>query len=271
MLRSLNELEGYTASATDGDVGSVVNFLFDDERWAVRYLVVQTGSFFRERKVLITPIAFRDVDWAKRQFHVASTVDKIRNSPSVDADRPVSRQHERDYCGYYGYPVYWPPVGVWGMASYPGYLAAGPGAERAVSSFDRTSGDVHLRSAVEVHGYSIEASDGELGFVADLLVDDETWAVRYFVIDTGHWWKGHKVLVAPHWASRVRWEDRKVFVNLSRTAIKNSPAWDPAEATARDYEASLHEYYGRRGYWAAADVGAPEGAQAKSGAASPSG
>ena len=43
MLRSLKELEHYAVSATDGDVGTVVNFLFDDEHWAVRHLVVDPG------------------------------------------------------------------------------------------------------------------------------------------------------------------------------------------------------------------------------------
>jgi hypothetical protein len=64
MLRSLNELGEYRVAATDGDVGKVVNFLFDDQRWAIRHLVVATGGFFNERKVLISPISFREVDWA---------------------------------------------------------------------------------------------------------------------------------------------------------------------------------------------------------------
>jgi hypothetical protein len=68
MLRSLKDLERYTVSATDGDVGSVVDFLLDDERWIVRYLVVETGGFLDGHRVLISPISFRSADWSTRSF-----------------------------------------------------------------------------------------------------------------------------------------------------------------------------------------------------------
>jgi hypothetical protein len=106
-----------------------------------------------------------------------------------------------------------------------------------------------LRSVKEVRGYHIQGSDDAIGFVADFIVDDETWAIRYLVVDTSHWWWGHKVLLAPHWATHVSWGQRKVFVHLSREAIKNSPPWDPAAVIPREYEARLHHHYGRPGYW----------------------
>jgi hypothetical protein len=126
MLRSLKELEKYTVTATDGDVGKVVNFLFDDERWALRHLVVQTGGFFNERYVLISPISFREIDWAAQSFHVALTKDKIKNAPGIDTDRPVSRQREQDYYRYYGYSQYWGYMGPWGSGCYPALLRSGP-------------------------------------------------------------------------------------------------------------------------------------------------
>src|SRR5208283_3789493 len=123
MLRSLKDLENYKVSATDGDIGHVVNFLLDDERWVARYLVVETGGSLGGRAVLISPISFRQADWSTRRFHLALTMEKIRNSPSVDVDKPVSRQHERDYYGYYGYPRYWDSTGSWGTGDFPRLLA----------------------------------------------------------------------------------------------------------------------------------------------------
>src|ERR1039457_1098226 len=104
MLRSLKDLEGYAVSATDGDIGKVANFLIDDERWAVRYLVVHAGGFFSDTHVLITPVSFRQIDWFSRLFPLSLTRNKIKHSPGVDPDKPVSRQHERAFLGYYGYP-----------------------------------------------------------------------------------------------------------------------------------------------------------------------
>jgi hypothetical protein len=168
MLRSLKDLEGYRVAATDGEIGSVVNFLFDDERWAVRYLVVKTGSFFDQRKALISPIFFSGVDWSTDLFHLALTMDKIKKSPPVDTDMPVSRQHERDYYRYYGYPYYWGYSGAWAMGAYPGWLAHGgwDNVPEAKNS-DEISGDVHLRSVNEVRGYHVQGSDDAIGKVAD--------------------------------------------------------------------------------------------------------
>ena len=250
MLRSLKDLERYTVNATDGDLGTVVNFLLDDRRWVVRYLVVEAGGFLDGRRVLISPIFFRQAEWLTRRFHLALTIDKIKKSPSVDVDKPVSRQHEEEYYGYYGAPYYWSGEGLWGMGAYPGMLIAGSMDQAPPQSADVVSGDAHLRSAREVQGYGVEGSDGAIGHVEDFLVDDETWAVRYLVIDTSNWWFGKKVLVAPHWASRISWEESKVHVDLSRLAIQKSPQWSPTEPVNREYEARLYDYYGRPVYWA---------------------
>jgi hypothetical protein len=253
MLRSLKELERYTVNATDGDLGSVANFLFDDEKWAIRYLVVKTGNFFDERRVLVSPISFRKVDWAKGVFHLALTMDQIKGSPGLDADRPVSRQHERNYSDYYGYPYYWGTMGVWGSGYYPALLGARPrnGAPPALP--DDKPGDVHLRSAADVRGYDLRGTDDGIGFVADFIVDDETWELRYLVVDTSHWWWGKKVLVAPDWATQVSWSDRKISLDLTRDAIKNSPEWNTETAVGREYETRLYGHYGRKAYWPAID------------------
>ena len=245
MLRSLKDLESYAVHATDGDVGRVVNFLLDDERWIVRYLVVDAGGFLDRRRVLVSPIAFRGIDWATRRFDLGLTVDKVKHSPSIDVDKPVSRQHERDYLSYYGYSMYWGYPGIWGLGAYPNALNQPPTA----AAPDDDSGDVHLRSADEVRGYHIQGTDDEIGHVEDFVVDDETWEVRYLVIDTRNWWFGKKVLVDPKWATSVSFADRKVHLGLTREAIKNSPEWDPSAPVNRAYETRLYDYYGRPAYW----------------------
>jgi len=250
MLRSLNDLERYKVSATDGDIGSVVNFLLDDQRWVVRYLVVETGGLLGGHRVLISPISFRRAEWSTRSFHVALTMEKVKNSPSVDVDKPVSRQHEQDYYRYYGYPYYWGYTGIWGMGAFPGLLGAGRWNEAPVERARAGSGDVHLRSAREVRGYQVQGSDDAIGQVDDFVIDDDTWEVRYLVIDTSPWWFGKKVLIAPHWATHISWSESKVHIDLSKQQIKNSPEWDANAAVNREYETRLYDYYGRPAYWA---------------------
>jgi len=255
MLRSLKDLERYTVSASDGDIGHVVNFLLDDERWIVRYLVVETGGFSERREVLISPISFRQVEWSTRQFHLALTKERVQKSPGVEVNKPVSRQYEWDYSRYYEYPPYWAQTGLWGMGAYPRFLAATRWTNQPIECSTKPF-DVHLRSASEVRGYHVQGSDEEIGHVEDFIVDDETWEVRYLVVNTNNWWFGKKVLVAPHWASRVSWTEGNVYVDLPRQTIKSSPEWNAAAPINREYEVRLYDYFGRPAYW---DSGAGRG------------
>ena len=118
-------------------------------------------------------------------------------------------------------------------------------AEKSATSL----GDAHLRSDEEVRGYHVQGSDEAIGHIEDFIVDDETWQVRYLVVNTRNWWFGKHVLVAPQWASRISWEENKVYIDLSRQTIKDSPEWNPSSAINREYDRRLHDHYGRSAYW----------------------
>jgi len=261
MLRSVKTLQGYTIRATDGELGQADQFLFDDQTWTIRYLVVDTGGWLTQRLVLVSPIAIKAARWDEQVIDVELTRQQIEQSPDIDADQPVSRQKEEEYFQYYNYQPYWRGTGLWGAgtypaaAAYPVYPYAAPPAvppppdhaEQAPAREER--GDPHLRSTREVIDYTIEASDGELGHVEDFIVDDETWSLRYLVVDTRNWLPGKKVLVAPRWISDISWGDMRVSVDLPRETIKQAPAFDPSQSISREYEARLHEHYGRPAYW----------------------
>jgi sporulation protein YlmC with PRC-barrel domain len=260
----MKDLEDYTIGATDGPLGAVQDFYFDDDAWVIRYLIVETGSWLSSRKVLISPISIRKADGADRVIEVSLTKEQVEKSPDIDTDKPVSRQHEVEYLGYYGYPGYWGGVGMWGeglypyamMPDYPGYGADQAEREREIADYARANqlrhrkDDPHLRSCQAVVGYHIHASDGEIGHVQGMLVDEETWAIRYLVVDTTNWFGGHKVLVSPQWVTDVNWSDETVSVDLSQQAIKDAPPYDPDAQLDRQGERTLHGHYGRSGYWA---------------------
>ena len=107
MLRSMKDLEDYAIRATDGTIGHVKDFHFDDKAWGIRYLVLDTGTWLSSRKVLISPIAIGHPDWAGKILPVSITKEQVKNSPDIDTDKPVSRHNEIRYRGYYGYPFYW--------------------------------------------------------------------------------------------------------------------------------------------------------------------
>ena len=263
MLRSMKDLEHYAVGATDGAVGQVRDFFFDDASWVIRYLVVDTGSWLSGRKVLISPMSVRQADWTARLLPVAITKAQVESSPDIDTHKPVSRQHEMDYLGYYGYPYYWDGMGLWGEGLYPYPLLVNrPGTGPESTEGERTQAadarareashqddDPHLRSCQAIIGYHIHASDGEIGHVAGMLVDEETWAIRYLVVDTSNWWMGHQVLVAPQWVSSVDWADMSVTVGLTRQAIQDAPPYAGTEALNRQQETDLHAHHQRPVYW----------------------
>jgi hypothetical protein len=265
MLRSMKELEGYTIRATDGDIGQLNDIYFEDDRWVVRYLVVETGSWLSSRKVLISPIAIGRPNWTDRVLHVSITRDQVKNSPDIDTDKPVSRQQEMRLHGYYGYPYYWGGSGLWGLGSYPGmmlstggysgvdggYVAEQAGQDRMPRELAlHQHEDLHLRSGNAVIKYHIEAGDGGIGHVDGLLLDEDTWAVRYLIVDTSNWWLGHQVLIAPQWIQSVSWAERRVSVNLTRQAVKDAPPYDSGAALDRIEELDLYRHHQRPGYWA---------------------
>jgi len=253
MLRAVNDLKDYSILATDGPIGQVSDVLFDDRHWAIRYLVVDTGTWLSGRKVLISPMSVGHPDWMLQQIPVSLTKERVQNSPDVDTQQPVSRHHEAEQLGYYGYPLYWDGVGMWGTGAFPVALGGIPlptSIEGAPSPVDRsTLPNAHLGSCEALVGYQIVATDGDLGHVENFLLDDETWAIRYFVVNTSNWWGGHHVLISPQWVTQVSWEDSTVTLDLSREAIKAAPPYDATALFDREQELAMYEHYGRPRYW----------------------
>ncbi len=253
MLRNIKDLWGYAIRATDGVIGEVDDFYFDDEDWAVRYLIVDTGSWLSGRKVLISPLAIGHPDWLGQLLPVSLTKAQVEKSPDIDTKKPVSRQQEAAYSNYYAYPYYWGGAGLWGMGGYPGSLTTENRIEEALkagrAAAATTSEDCHLRSCRSVIGHHVHATDGDLGHVEDFLADEHTWAIRYLIVDTSNWWGGHQVLIAPQWITAVSWSDAKVSVDLTRQAIKEAPPYDSAAHLGRQQEQSIDEHHGRPDYW----------------------
>jgi len=264
MLHTVKDLERYAIHATDGLIGHVRGVYFDDESWVVRYLVVDAGGWLASRKVLISPMSVACVNQLDRVLSVSITSQQVMDSPDIDTDKPISRQHESGYLDYYGYPYYWGSGGFWGAGSFPSLLLNvsehGMAGSDGLSNIERTqtmgearSGpgdDAHLRSCEAVTGYRIEASDGHIGHVKGFLVEEATWAIRYLIVTTSDWWIGHDVLIAVRWIDKVSWLENSVTVGLTRQAVKGSPVYDAARLLDREHEVSVFRHYKKTGYWA---------------------
>ena len=236
MLKSIKQICGDKLGASDGEIGHVKDFYFDDKRWVIRYLVADTGNWLTGRQVLISPHAFKSLYQPGKVLIVNLTRKEIESSPSIDTHKPVSRQYEEEYYQYYGWPSYWDGDGIWGMGGFPVVSAnsipyAGTGAAKRSDKAEHS--DPHLRSAQAVIGYQIQAGEETVGSVTDFLVDDQSWVIGQLVVNTGSRFTGKKVLLRPGAIDRISYEESKVFVKVAKDAILQSPVYDEhSEAAA---------------------------------------
>ncbi len=244
MLRQAKEFKSFKLRATDGDIGKAIEFYFDDKHWTVRHLIADTGGWLPGRQVLISPYALSPVDKIERVFPVNLTKKQIEESPLIESDKPVSHQFETELYDYYGWPTYW--YGSSSLGFSPNINDDPDTAKNRV--IREKAWDHNLRSTQEVTGYHVHAKDGMIGHIEEFIIDEDTWSIRYLVIDTIDWWPAKHVLISPQWIEEVSWAKTTVFVNVSREKIKMSAEYSP-ESLNRDYETELHKHYGHAGYW----------------------
>jgi uncharacterized protein YrrD len=248
MKRKIKSLAGFTIGATDGIVGEVKEFYFDDKTWTIRYLIVETGNWFKGKRILLSTEALLTPDWENKIFPVNLTMEQIESSPGIDTDKPVSRQHERDLYSHYSWGnYYW--AGGMGMSvmgmSYPLSLKQEINNQADASDADKPDDDHHLRSTDTVTSYIIKTSDGEIGEVEDFIINDHTWSIDFIEVDTGKWFPGKKVLISPKWIREINWATASVIVILYEEQVMNSPEYKPSHEFNEPYENSLFNYYSR--------------------------
>lgn len=205
MLYALKTLMGYPALATDGETGHVRDFLLDDQTWKVRYLVVDVGSWLHRHEVVLPITALEAPDWEKKRCHVRLSRQQIHDSPDVDSEKPVSRQQELAMRDYFGPLACWidsefgfatMPTGV----RYPAHLA----------------GDAHLRSAAHMMGYRVVATDGEIGELEGLMMDEASWHLGYLDVKAGGWLQNRSVLIPTDWIKSVSWAEFRIFLHHAK-------------------------------------------------------
>ena len=201
MLHKVGSIRGTDVHATDGYIGRVEEFYFDDAQWTIRYLAVNTNSWLQRRHpVLISPAAVAS-DWGRAGFNLTLTREQVRNSPEIDLTRVPSREEEIGVLGHFGHPLYWKANGQNGSTP-------------------------NLCATKDLIGDHIQARDGEIGHIDDVLIDEASWRVDYLVVDTSNWIGGKWVAIVPQVLRSIDWEAGTVEVSITRDAVKQSPPMD---------------------------------------------
>ena len=250
MLWNAAKVHGFAVEATDGRIGVVDDFLFDDVSWRVRWLVVAVGASPSKHRVLLPPAVLGPIDRDDRKVSVTLTKRKVTESPASATERSVSRQLETSVCEHYGWTPYWRDAvfedgyGYVGGATAPSILLASDGRREARADRMREDDDPHLRGMAAVTGYHVQAADGGIGHVMDFLIGGSDWRVHFLVIDTGTWLPGRKVLISPSIAREIDWNDKTVRLAADRQAVRDSPPYDAGTALDESYERRIRDHYG---------------------------
>jgi uncharacterized protein YrrD len=201
VLHRAQKIVGAAVHAVDGDIGTLEDFYFEEDGWTVRYLLVDTGKWLSGKKVLLSP---NDVSgpWTMAEVPVSLTRDQVWSSPEFDPKRHLSHDEEEKMLRHYGHASYWA---------------------------DGASRTHNLRSTKESTGYHLHASDGEIGHVDDFLIGEDSWKIRYLLVDTSNWIGGKSVVVASEVLEGMDKEKGTLKVGATRDAVRHSPKFASIE------------------------------------------
>ncbi len=246
MLLSANHLVDFHIEAIDGQIGKVEDIYFDDKKWVLRYVVVDTGKILPGKQVLLSPESFGHPKCKDRIMPVNLTREKVKSSPEASTELPVSKLEEIELHKYYDWVPYWDNEFV----TYPAPVVNPPQVdEEEVKEFEQKVKNTSLRSLGEVIGYHIKAKDGQIGHIEDFIINDDDWKIRYMAVDTRNFLSGRKVLLPLSVVGAFDWAAGTVDVDLSVEKIKQSPEYDPEAPINREYEVQIFDYYGKPKYW----------------------
>lgn len=240
MLRSVAHMHDYKINAKDGQLGTLRDFYFDDRDWSVKYIVVDTGVWLPGKEVLVNPDRFGKPDYEEASIKVDLTKEQIKNSPHISEAEPISRRNTAALAVFYTWPS--------GVVGLPAEHTLALDLTKIRSEME-SKGDPHLRSTQELLNYNVEARDGSIGHVDDFIVDMDSWSIRFLIVDTRNWlhWLpgGKQVLLSVLWLMEVDWKKTAIYIDLHRSAVENSPEFDPSQPVNEEYEKKLFDYYGR--------------------------
>jgi hypothetical protein len=255
----MNALTKAKIKSVDLAFGDIRDLYFDDVSWMLRYFVVDVGTWLEGRHVLISPESLTEYREDENAFACKLTRQQIHDSPLFDSQKTVSRQQEESLSKHYGWTPYWvTPMAAFPLPGLYTYPIVGAASDRwnqqnkmaptvakeveARQDMDREQ-EAHLRSFQEIKSYGLQATDGDIGELDDLLLDTASWRVTHIIVDTRKWWPGGQVVIDRALVTDISWGDAKIVVAMSREDVKNAPRFDKDQTITEPYMQQLSQYY----------------------------
>ena len=217
MFIAAKEMYGAPLEGSDGRVGSLYDFLFDDQSWKLRHLVVSIDRWCLGRHVLLYPEVLNGMNWPDRRLHVQLTKEQMWEAPGTETDLPTARYESLSAAQVLVWEAYWSSI---------------------QESSTEIQGNPNLHSTRMLTGMHLHCSDGQLGHIDDFVIDTSSWFIRDLVVDTRNWWPGKRVLIEPSLVEKIDWDEREVRLSVPRDQIEHRPAYQMA--TLEEMSAAGH-------------------------------
>lgn len=205
-----HDISGMPVKATDGEIGTVKDLLFDPDSWTVRYIEVSTGWLFG-RDVIVPVDKVTSIDIPEGAVTFDLTKEQVENSPPAETERPVRRDYESRLLAHYGMTPYWaapPEVGV------PPQALPIDTPETDIEAAPR------LIFAGDLDGYDLDAKGDIVGTVRDVLVDLDTWKVISLMADLGGLLVRDSATIGVGPVAGIDAENRVVHVSVPKERIE---------------------------------------------------
>ncbi|PSL50806.1 PRC-barrel domain protein [Salsuginibacillus halophilus] len=254
MLFEAKKLRNFGVITSDGELGKIDDVYMDEDQWVIRYLVVNRKPLLPGGKVLVSPIAVERMDINGQTIHLNVTKEELEEAPGKEEAEPITRKKELELHHHFGYGYYWPAQGMWGSFPYPHQLRVEAPHHQRPQELPNEE-EIKVRSLKEMtgdwSGYDVEGSDGDIGTIDDVIVEDDTWNIRYISVDTGRLFStGHAVL-SSSWILHTEDEEKKVRVKMARHEVQAAPEYVPGQPLDREFEERLFDHYDQEKYWEA--------------------
>ncbi|MFA9557135.1 PRC-barrel domain-containing protein [Evansella sp. AB-rgal1] len=242
-------IKNYSVIGNDGAFGTVRDALFDEDFWTIRYIVVKTGVLFTKETLYISPASIEKIDIESHIIRVNISQEQAAKAPLL-GDEPISRESERSFGSYYGLNPYWMGGSVWGS----GMNARGiinlhkeTSLDDDVYTTEREEKKVH--KAKDVIGDELATEEESFGKIEDILFEEDTFKVRYFIADTQRFFPRKKVLISTDWITSVNWVTGRMEVSVTKDQIENAPTYFPGQPITREIEEELYQHFLKNKYW----------------------
>lgn len=238
MLREANELIGLEIMASGEAIGKIQDILFDHTDWKIQYLVAENDGLWNRESFLIYPSKIQTIDRLNRVVSTTLQKSDLSQLPKTAEHLSISEQMEDYYSQYLGWPEF---------SNTGGYIPPRVPPE-IVDLEEREKAPHQLRSYKAISGYGVRSADDTFGYIENMIVDDQNWSMRYFVVNTRSWFPGKAVLLATNWTDLLSWSRREIRVPFTKQKITGAPYFPPS-VLDRAYEAQVFDYFGRNPYW----------------------